>query len=306
MSYQDAIVPCPSCEAAGHANNPQCTTCDGAGFVPLNQVSGADKVERLQNLCRVIAVGYTDLHAAFKSLREHMAERLDKTGEEQRTQRATANKEFANSQWEQNRMLRDELQHLARTMGLKPAKVDGHPWMPPKKDQSLLANPDASEAARGIRLVVQSELNKVLGDEAFGTEQVREYVTEALTGTMRMAVKSAIGVDSWGKFDKKSPLYTTITAMVQPHLDAATAEAVPKAIAELELPTIVDDWLKGEMRDLFVRELRHTIQEVVKGRAKALAEKAVTEEVDRIIVDEFPFLKQQLAMARLGKPGAAE
>jgi len=94
-SLQELIVPCSYCE---HMSNPDCPTCEGAGFVPVNghaQDGQLERLERLQNLCRITVAGYLGLQKRIEELQSQVTDRLKETEEARRSERATADNPVA-------------------------------------------------------------------------------------------------------------------------------------------------------------------------------------------------------------------
>jgi hypothetical protein len=253
--------------------------------------------------CNALAEDLTALHRERDRDDEWLRERFGEMRETIVQRYRQEADERQQSLWEQNRLLREEVKTLARTLGMRPVKVQGDTYVQTPK---LLNDPSASDAHRAVRLIVMDQIEEVFEENAeFGPDQIRDYIKKSIRGSMEATVRQAAGIeDRYGSrsMGKDSVFGRKLREAVQPHVDDAIKEILPGIIDKLELPTEPEEWMLAELRDEFVKSLRTHLRDEVRARAEKMAREALTKEVDQILLDEFPALRRRLAMARLGKP----
>lgn len=291
------IVPCGSCSSRYHSSpDPSCGECDGLGYHAGESRYSQGTVERvkaaLTGVLHAIAVIANRIDrlpsaASFEDAVESKKRELEEG--------AKSAQGYWDSLHQSNHHLRAEVKSLRRIVTEKLTAEERRESEP----KSLLRNPQVSEVARGIRLMVNTELKHALGDEAFGPETLRGYIRDLLKGQMDNAIQKMAGITSYGEI-RSGPLKEQLDGLLKPAIDEAVKEVIPKAIDDLDLPRTLTEWQEKELRDLFARELHEAMRKKAIARAEEIASQAVTENVDGILAEEFPFLKRYLAMERLG------
>ncbi len=300
MTYYPQIATCTYCDAPGSS----CSACHGTGFIPTDEGGDGDgALEYLQRLVGVLTSTVNQMHADLARMQQTTSE-IQASTEQHRADARRSATEYWASLRESNQHLRAEVQFLAETMGLKPVRVNDHPYLPRNDSvKPILADGDASRPAEAIRVMIRHVLKDELSDDAITEDSIREYIRQSIDGVLNKAVRHAMGVEEgFGrtKFHHDSLVKSKVDAIVKPALDAIVAEKVPAAIAALQLDEIVSDWLRDELRDQFIHTLRREIRDGVMERARDLAHVAVTDTADTIIMDEMPFLRKYLAIKKLG------
>lgn len=281
------------CSCSGNFEDvDNCTVCEGYGLL-LATPKGPVALSRVEPrpLVAMMSVRIATMERSYEALKKRLWEIERDIG-----QRSENENEYMSNLHEQNRMLRYEVRTLAKQMGMKPANVEGEPWVP-QGTRGVLGMPSQENSPlEAVRAMVKQHVADATDETAFSPEHIHRYVDDIIGANIESLVKKHLGLDTMGRIDR-GPLKDALTnAINEIDLTGYARDAVKELDVEAELP----DYLRETAGDEFRQELRNTVRQMARDRAETLARDCIREVIEQAVLDEMPWLKRYLATKRLG------
>lgn len=290
MRFEGNLYRC-NCDA-GELHGETCPTCKGYGLL----YAGRDGPQKLTDIDTApLLVFMATRLAALERDHEKLVHENAKlmSASEERTQ---SEQEFLDSMHQQNRMLRGEVRALAKSMGLRPASVEGEPWVPRRGERDgVLGQPSEEGPVEAVRQMVKHHIEEAIEDTT--PESIRQYVDKIVGHNVEMLVKRHLGIDTF-RHVKEGPLKKAIEEAIDQYIDLTSM--VKDAMEGMDLPSEVPEYIKEEAGDEFRVTLRHKMRNMAHELASDLAGSALRETIETAVLDELPWLKRYLATKRLG------